>query len=72
MPESSRRTGHVAWFSVAKGYGFIDPDGGGESVFVRHGDIVMDGFKSLDQGQKVSFVEDSDDHGPIATDVHVT
>jgi len=45
--------GHVAWFNAEKGFGFIDPDDGGESVFVRHTAIAAPGYKTLTAGQPV-------------------
>jgi CspA family cold shock protein len=48
-------TGTVKWFSDAKGYGFITPDGGAADVFVHHGGINGTGFKTLAEGAKVSF-----------------
>jgi CspA family cold shock protein len=47
--------GTVKWFNNAKGYGFIQPLGGGEDVFVHHTSIVMDGFRTLNEGERVSF-----------------
>jgi len=47
-------TGKVKWFNSDKGYGFITLDNGGD-VFVHHTGIIMEGFKNLDEGQKVSF-----------------
>jgi CspA family cold shock protein len=47
--------GTVKWFSVEKGYGFISPDEGGEDVFVHHTGVMGEGFKTLDEGAKVSY-----------------
>lgn len=47
--------GTVKWFNDAKGYGFITPDDGGEDLFAHFSAIKMDGFKTLKQGQRVTF-----------------
>ena len=47
--------GKVKWFDPKKGYGFITPEGGSEDVFVHHSAIVMEGYKTLDDGQAVTF-----------------
>src|SRR3954467_7570949 len=47
--------GTVKWFSDEKGYGFISPDEGGEDLFVHHNGIAGGGYKSLEEGAKVSY-----------------
>jgi CspA family cold shock protein len=53
--EGPMPTGTVKWFNDAKGYGFITPDDGGEDLFAHFSAIQMSGFKTLKEGQKVSF-----------------
>ncbi|MBQ9601842.1 MAG: cold shock domain-containing protein CspD [Neisseriaceae bacterium] len=48
-------TGTVKWFNNAKGFGFITPDAGGDDLFAHFSAINMEGFKTLKEGQKVSF-----------------
>jgi CspA family cold shock protein len=48
-------TGIVKWFNDAKGFGFIEPDGGGGDIFAHFSAIKMDGFRTLKQGSKVSY-----------------
>ncbi|MEE2050168.1 cold-shock protein [Nocardiopsis tropica] len=52
---SERQTGTVKWFSEEKGYGFVTPDSGDPDLFVHFRAIESSGFKSLNDGQKVSF-----------------
>ena len=52
---SDRQTGSVKWFNDAKGFGFITPENGGADLFVHFRSIQGSGFKSLQEGQKVTF-----------------
>lgn len=61
--------GKVKWFNEAKGYGFIEPDGGGRDVFVHFSAIQGDGFKTLSEGQVVEFEIVQGDKGPQASNV---
>jgi cold shock protein len=62
-------TGTVKWFNNAKGYGFITPDGESKDVFVHHSQISGEGYKSLNEGQKVEFEVREGQKGPEATNV---
>ena len=62
-------TGTVKWFNDAKGYGFIQPEGGGDDLFVHHSAIVGDGYKSLAEGAKVEFEAAAGAKGPEAKKV---
>ena len=60
--------GTVKWFNVDKGYGFIAVDGG-RDVFVHFSAIQMDGYRSLEEGQRVEFDIEQSDRGPQASAV---
>ena len=61
--------GMVKWFDGEKGYGFITPNDGGEDVFVHHTGIAGSGFKSLEEGQKVTYEVGQGRRGPQAQNV---
>jgi CspA family cold shock protein len=65
---AERETGSVKWFDSSKGYGFITTDGG-RDIFVHYSAITNDGFKTLQDGQKVEFTVAENDKGPQAQDV---
>lgn len=66
---ASRMQGVVKWFSNAKGYGFIQPNQG-DDVFVHHADIEMEGYRTLTEGEAVSFeLTDNSTKGPRAQSV---
>ena len=62
-------TGKVKWFNDKKGYGFIEPEGGGEDIFVHYTSILSDGFRTLSEGQSVSFEVIKGAKGMQATNV---
>jgi CspA family cold shock protein len=65
-------TGTVKWFSRVKGFGFIAPDGGDKDVFVHYSAILGDGYRNLEEGQRVEFVIEETDKGPQAVQVQAT
>ena len=65
----SKATGTVKWFNADKGFGFISQDNGGADVFVHFRAIVSDGYKSLAEGQKVSFEVEQGQKGLQAANV---
>jgi CspA family cold shock protein len=62
-------TGTVKWFNESKGFGFISQDDGGKDVFVHFSAITGEGFKTLAEGQKVSFDVQDGPKGPQAANV---
>jgi cold shock protein len=63
--------GTVKWFNDQKGYGFITPDEGGKDLFVHQSAIDANGFRSLDEGAKVSYDVEESPKGPSAANVRV-
>ena len=62
-------TGTVKWFNDAKGFGFIEPDGGGADVFAHFSAITMEGFKTLKQGSRVTFEVSEGPKGQLAQNI---
>jgi len=62
-------TGTVKWFSDEKGFGFVTPDEGGEDLLVHHTGINSNGFRTLAEGARVSYVAENGDKGPKAVNV---
>ncbi len=65
-------SGKVKWFSESKGYGFIEPEGGGDDIFVHYSSIKADGFKTLNEGQTVSYNAEQGPKGLHAVEVEVS
>ena len=66
---SERSNGTVKWFNAEKGFGFISQEKGGDDVFVHFRSIVGDGYKTLNEGQKVSFDTEQSQKGLQAANV---
>ena len=69
MSEQARIQGTVRWFSRVKGYGFIQPDGQEKDVFVHFSAIKGEGYRNLNEGQRVLFSVEDTDKGPQAVEV---
>jgi len=69
MEERSRIQGTVRWFSRVKGYGFIQPDGQEKDVFVHFSAIKGEGYRNLNEGQRVLFSVEDTEKGPQAVEV---
>jgi CspA family cold shock protein len=65
------QTGTVKWFSRVKGYGFITPEGQEKEIFVHFTGILGEGYRNLEQGDRVSFVVEETEKGPQAIQVQV-
>ena len=66
---SEVKQGTVKWFNDKKGFGFIEPSEGGKDLFVHMSSILMDGFKTLKDGQSVDYEVADSDRGPAAKNV---
>jgi CspA family cold shock protein len=64
-----RTTGTVKWFNDAKGFGFVAPEDGSKDCFVHHSEISGDGFKTLQEGERVEFDVTQGQKGPAAENV---
>jgi CspA family cold shock protein len=67
--EIQMATGTVKWFNSEKGFGFIEQDGGGPDVFAHYSNIATQGFRELQEGQKVSFDVAQGQKGPTAENI---
>jgi cold shock protein len=69
VEETEMAQGTVKWFNSEKGFGFISPDGGGADVFVHYSEIQSNGFRSLEENQRVEFEVGQGTKGPQAQGV---
>ena len=61
--------GTVKWFNADKGFGFITPEDGGKDLFVHHSEVKMEGYATLNDGQKVEYEVGEGKKGPCANNV---
>ncbi len=66
---SERQIGTVKWFNNEKGYGFATPDDGSKDVFVHYSAIQTEGYRSLNEGDRIEFGIEMGDKGPKAVEV---
>lgn len=73
LEDSERHFGVVAWFSPQKGYGFVTPSGdqNKSDIFLHFSQIVMEGYRSVEPGSKVSFLIGDNHRGPMCADVRI-
>ncbi len=64
-------TGVVKWFNAEKGFGFIVPDDGGKDLFAHYSEIRSEGYKTLQDNQRVSFDVDEGQKGPSAKNIQI-
>jgi len=64
-------SGIVKWFNNAKGFGFIEPQGGGDDIFVHYSSIKSEGYKTLNEGQKVTYESEQGPKGFHVTEVMI-
>jgi CspA family cold shock protein len=66
---ADRKVGVVKWFNGEKGYGFATPDDGSKDVFVHHTAILGEGYKNLNEGDRIEFEVEPSEKGPKAAQV---
>lgn len=66
---STRKTGKCKWFSTQKGFGFLEPDGGGPDVFVHISAVEKSGLRSLNEGESIEFSISQERGKTVATDL---
>jgi CspA family cold shock protein len=69
LPMADRKSGIVKWFNGEKGYGFATPDDGSKDVFVHHTAILGEGYKNLNEGDRIEFSVEAGEKGPKAAQV---